>query len=364
MPESDSDRGEIAEAFDRDLDPLAEYSATFEEVNADPFMIFRSEILEPRELSSKTLADYERVFKQWRAHMTEEGRHPACPSEGHVRAFIRRELRENGTATVKRKLAALNSAYEFWQDDAGFPHPHDYDPFAIASQKETFPDSQSRDLPRIGLDELRCRVGDVTHHRDRAILALQLKCGLRAGEVCNIKIGDLTTGHPELRQHYSEFGSHPMLEDRQNALYIPSRDERGGNKSRRPRLLPLDDELRRVLLRYLLVRPQPDSPWLFLSKRRHQQLVISDPGRIWEDAFHPEYAETDRHKPVTSHFGRHWFTTYWQVEQDLNAELVGYMRGDKAGRSVEDHGAIQHYIHTYYDDIENLYLDQIFKLDI
>lgn len=48
----------------------------------------------------------------------------------------------------------------------------------------------------------------------------------------------------------------------------------------------------------------------------------------------------------------------------MNPELVDYMRGDKASRSVEDHGAIQHYIHTYYNDIEDLYLDRIFKRDI
>ena len=87
--------------------------------------------------------------------------------------------------------------------------------------------------------------------------------------------------------------------------------------------------------------------------------------RVWTDAFHPKYAETDDHRAVTSHFGRHRFTTYWRVGQDLNRELVKYMRGDTPGSgNIEDRGAIDHYIHTYYADIEPIYRENIYKLDI
>ncbi|WP_160135783.1 integrase [Halococcus salsus] len=51
------------------------------------------------------------------------------------------------------------------------------------------------------------------------------------------------------------------------------------------------------------------------------------------------------------------------MHQDVNAELVHYMRGDEAGTSIED-GAMHHYIHTYYEDVEDLYLDRVFKLDV
>lgn len=347
-------RNQIAEAFERDLDPLEEYSATFESVNADPFNIFRGEILESRGLSDKTLQDHDRIFEQWREHMTEQGRHPACPSEDHVLAFIHNELETNQGGTVKRKLNSLNAAYQYWQADAGFPHPHDYNPFAIAVERASFPDDPDSELPRISIDELRERVSDTTHHRDRAILLLQLKCGLREGEVCNIKIGDVTTQHAELRRHYPEYGSHAMLDGRQNAIFVPDCDERDGNKSGRPRLLPLDDELRRALVRYLLVRPPTDHSWLFISKEGHKKL--NNTNAVWESAF-GDYDE------ITSHYGRHWFSTYWTVHEDLNPELVHYMRGDEAGTSVED-GALRHYIHTYYEDIEEIYLDRIFKLKL
>ena len=68
---------------------------------------------------------------------------------------------------------------------------------------------------------------------------------------------------------------------------------------------------------------------------------------------------------MTSHFGRHYFTTWWRVKQDLNRELVKYMRGDKQGmESGVGREGMDHYLHAYYEDIENIYLGRIFKLQI
>jgi hypothetical protein len=67
----------------------------------------------------------------------------------------------------------------------------------------------------------------------------------------------------------------------------------------------------------------------------------------------------------TSHYGRYRFTTYWHVEQDVNRELVKYMRGDKAGGSrLENKETMDTYLHTYYEDIEDLYRERIFPLGL
>jgi len=203
----------------------------------------------------------------------------------------------------------------------------------------------------------------VTHVRDRAVIACQLKLGLRATELCNIKLSEITIENSELQRHYPELGTHSALDKIENAIYISH--DRDGNKSRRPRVLPLDDELRRVLLRYLLTRPDTGSEWLFLSHTTYAQMHREYVSAIWEDAFHPEYEESEDYAAVTSHFGRHRFTTYWRVEQDLNRELIKYMRGDTAGaRNIEERGAIDEYIHTYYEDVESIYRESIYKLNI
>ncbi|MFB6310159.1 MAG: tyrosine-type recombinase/integrase [Salinirussus sp.] len=363
--DADAQRAEIAAAFGQDLDPLAEYKTAFERMDADPFDLFLADVMSTKDRSERTLDGYVRTFRQWRAFMAERDRHPACPSEGHVKAFIRRELeeRDNRPATIKNKLHRLNRVYRYWQDDPAFPHPQDYNPIKLAKSKMDFSEKAKKEPPRIPIEDLRNILAEVTHIRDRAIIVTQLKLGLRATEVCNLKLSEVCIENVEARRHYPEMCTYPALEDHQNAVYIPHHRE--GNKSKRPRMLPLDDEMRRVLLRYLLIRPATDAPWVFLSKNTYGQLHRESVSDVWADAFHPEYEETERHAAVSSHFGRHRFTTYWQVEKEASRELVKYMRGDTAGSAdFRERGAIDEYIHTYYEDIETLYRENIYKLGV
>jgi integrase/recombinase XerD len=204
-------------------------------------------------------------------------------------------------------------------------------------------------------------VDSVSNLRARSIIVLQLKLGLRAGEVANIQLRDVRMGDAAAAAHYPEMETHDRLKQYGNLLYVPSNHERDGNKSARPRLLPLDEEVRTLLDRYLFVRPANGEPWLFLSLKSHTQMTNKGVNKVWKDAFHPEYAETDEHRPVTSHFGRHRFTTYWRVEQDMNRQLVKYMRGDRTGAYRNDRG-MNAYLHAYYEDIERTYLDNMYNV--
>lgn len=364
---SDEQLAELAAAFDRDTDPLATYGETFETAGIDPLQLFLTDVLEPRGLSSGTMRNYRTAFRQWREYMRDQGRHPACPNVGHVKGFVRylRAEHDNHPRTVKMKLRHLNSAYEYWQDEPAFPHPTDFNPFSAARQKVNLDTPQSKEPPRISVERLRKILGEVTHVRDRAIITMQLKLGLRRGELCNIKLEEVNLSNSELRDHYPELGAHSMVEGRKEIILIPSRESRDGNKSHRPRVLPLDDELRHVLLQYLLIRPDSGSPWLFLTHTNQRKLDDQAVRRAWNEYFRPEYDETERHAAVSSHYGRHRFTTYWMVEQDASRELVKYMRGDIAGAApAEGQAGIDHYIHTYYEDIEQLYRENIFRLGV
>lgn len=75
--------------------------------------------------------------------------------------------------------------------------------------------------------------------------------------------------------------------------------------------------------------------------------------RIWKNAFRPEYGETSEYKLVGSHFGRHRFSTWWRVEEDLNCELVKYMRSDVTS-SGGCHEPIDTDLHTYFEDVYRL----------
>jgi len=364
MPESDA-RQELADAFDRELDPLEKYADTFEETDIDPFEVYKEERLSTKDLSDAAVGEYKRSFREWKQYMNRHGRHPACPNENHVKGWVEylRDERGNASGTIQNRLMYLNAAYQYWQEDAAFPHPQDYNPIDLAKETVDLNDDGPKEPPRLTIDELQEKIEEITHIRDRALVLIQLKLGLRATEVCNIKLSEIHLNISDVRDHYEEMGDVTPINGRKNVVYIPH--DREGNKSRRPRMLPLDDELRQALLQYLLIRPDNDEPWLFLSKNQRGQLQKSDINKVWKEAFHPEYAETDEYRPVTSHYGRHRFTTYWRVEEDLNRELIKYMRGDTAGTAtLEDRGAIDEYIHTYYEDIEPVYRENIFKLNV
>lgn len=341
-------------------------------MDLDPFAPFDEDILQSQDLHDDTLRLYRSVFDEWGAFMNDLGRHPTCPKDTHVVRFIEWQRdpeteggKDNHPRTVKGKLRKLNRAYEYWQDSAAFPHPQDYNPFQLAREKVDLSNPDSKEHRRVPVDELRDMMDSVTNIRNRAIIGLQFKLGLRASEVSNIKISDLSLPNSEIQGHYSDMGTARRIADRENVIYVPSGDEREGNKSRRPRVLPLDDELRRVLTRYLLIRPDSGEPWLFLSEKTHSELNKSFVNKVWKDEFHPEYAETDEYRPVTSHFGRHRFSTWWRVEQDVNRELVKYMRGDKPGSaSAKTREAIDAYLHTYYEDIRDPYLENNYKIGL
>jgi len=364
MTESDP-RQELADAFDRELDPLKEYAKTFEQTDVDPFGVYERERLSTKDLSEAAIGEYQRTFRHWKEYMERHDRHPACPNEDHVKGFIDylRDERGNAAGTIQNRIMYLNAPYQYWQEDAAFPHPQDYNPIDLAKETVDLNGDGPKEPPRLTTEEIREKVEEITHVRDRALVLMQLKLGLRATELCNIKLSEIHIDKADVREHYTQMGKVNPLNDRTSAVYIPY--DREGNKSRRPRVLPLDGELQAALLRYLLIRPDNNEPWLFLSKNQRVQLGKQDVNEVWKDTFQPEYAETDEHRGITSHYGRHFFTTYWRVEKGINRELIKYMRGDTAGTAtLEDRGAIDEYIHTYYEDIEPIYRENIFKLNL
>ena len=216
----------------------------------------------------------------------------------------------------------------------------------------------------IPLSTIRERIQSITHIRDRALVVTGFKLGARVGEVRNIRLSDVSLANDELQSHYKELGTHPRLAKHSNAIYIPSRHERPVNKSMRPRIFPLDEEIQRLLTNWLFVRPDSGELWVFPSKRRHGKLGKKRINQVWKASFHPEFAETDEYRAVTSHYGRHYFCTYWRVQQDENRERIKYMRGDALDEDLDGGEPLDHYLHTYYHDIEERYRERIYQLGL
>ena len=364
MSETSDSETVVANAFERDEDPLIEFEPTFKVLGPDAFDLFVGECVQERDLAESTVAGYWRTIDQWREFMDRQDRHEACPSEQHVRGFVDylTEERDNHPYTIQSKLRRLNEAYEYWQQSPAFPHQSDFNPFALVMSKVSFtPEEEQKGYPSLSVSELRGVIQTVEHIRDRLIILLQFKLGIRASELCNIKLEEIDLQSEAVRNGYPELGVHRSLSGRPNALYVPH--DRARNKSCRPRVLPVDDEVGQLLDRYLCNRPDTGTSWLILSKEGHNQMSHTDVNNVWKSAFHPVYEETKHHRAIGSHFGRHFFTTYWRIEQNLDRRLIRYMRGDRAeGLSIMDRAGIDEYIHTYYEDVESIYRERYPRL--
>jgi integrase/recombinase XerD len=188
-------------------------------------------------------------------------------------------------------------------------------------------------------------------------LFVLIKLGLRVSEFLNIRLDEISIEHPSITECYPSLGSASKVENYENCIFIPSKHEREGNKSAQPRILPLDDELRQTIIQYLMIRHMVDEPWLVLSQRTDGKIKRGDPvNTVWKDHFH-EYNQMEGYRDITSHYGRHYFTRYWKIKEDIPRELVQYMRGDKLG-DVKSGDSIDDYLAAYYEDIEELYLNR------
>lgn len=367
MSESEDPQKAFGEAFGRSADPLSAFEPIFEELQADPLAFFIEEELLHSGLKQGTIAGHLVTYQQWREYMDEVGRHPGCPAEEHVQGFARwlqEDLGNQSVVTIRQKLQKINRAYRFWQEEPTLPHTLEYDIVQSARNKidwSEFEDTETKRPHPIAVEVVRERVRGITELLDYACILLQLKLGLRVGEVRNIRFSDLNISDEELSAAYPALGTHELVTGRHDVIYIPSKAERDGNKSTVGRLLPIDEEVHQILDRYLLIRPSVDDEHLFISQR-HDRPSGRRINNAWKDAFLPKYGETDEYRAVTSHFGRHYFTTYWKKEQELPPELVQYMRGDRVGDPASDDSAMHHYLHTYYRDIEDRYRKEIYRL--
>lgn len=373
-------RNAFAAATGQEIDPMAQWDQMYrqqEQQGNCPFELFKTEILEPNEARPNTFNQYNAIFDQWREYMAEQGRHPACPNEHMARGFVPWLLDgqhsnggENSEGTVESKLLCLSKVWRFFQDEGSLPAEHNnFNPFEKALEKSNLNEEIPPDPPFLTLDQVRDAVHSLPHLRQRGIAVTQLKLGMRRGEVANIRIEDVALSGPDIEAEYPSLGTHPELDGRTNCIYIPPADDeelpwpgRPGNKSRRSRIMPLDDEMRRTFRRLLLVRPRSPDDELFLSKKSHRAMQPDYVGEPIQKAFEP-FNGDDRYRDITSHYGRHYFSTFWR-NRGTNAEIVKYMRGDATSEDVDNRDALAHYIHTYYEDIEDLYRNNIYKLGV
>ncbi|SNZ04589.1 Site-specific recombinase XerD [Natronoarchaeum philippinense] len=321
--------------------------------------------------TERTQDAYERVLRDFEAFLTEgtarttsgltvdEATHRDCMEWVHTK---RGELADSTIATY---ASYLHRFYGYMTQVGVF----DANPMTIVV--EQMDESIDTDPARreISVPEMQAFVRGIEHPLDRAVIVTLLKTGLRAGELCNLDRRDL---HLPAAPDAEDAPVRATIDGRPRSLYVSPKPRQGvevngerrteSNKRKRETVVPVDEELSAILVRWLAIRPDAVSPAepLFVGTRDGwgQRLSIDTVHRIVTDhARDRGWYRTGggAAENVTPHYFRHFFTTHLRSETG-DRGIVKYLRGDVA----ED--VIDTYTHNWGDRVRETYEGKIYSL--
>lgn len=333
----------------------------------DPIAYFLQDI-EFQGKTERTRSAYERVLRDFEAFLREEYPHANAPSEATHRAcmaWIHSQRNDLAGSSLATYASYLHRFYAYMTQVGEFEE----NPMALVV--EQMDESIDVDPVRreISVEEMRTFVAKVTHPLSQALIVTLLKTGMRAGELCNLDLRDI---HLRTDAIEIDVEPRPQLNGKPNSIYVSSEPARGhtangeertaSNKRRRPTVLPVDDELRETLVRWLAVRPDAHSladPFFVSTARRWGCRITA----------HTVHHTVERHarkrgwyrtgggasENVTPHYFRHFFTTYLRGQTGERG-IVKYLRGDVADDIIDT------YTHNWGDQVRETYEANIYRL--
>lgn len=333
----------------------------------DPVSYFLRE-MEYHGKSERTLAAYERTLRRFERFLASD----RCPSPGidpgeagrrECMAWIHALRDDLAPSSVATYASYLHRFYAYMVRVDAFED----NPMSLVREEMTETvdaDPTRRDLT---VPDVRAFLARVSHPLDRALLVTLLKTGVRVGELANLDLRDCNL------DAVGELGvtPRPAIEERPSSLYVDGSIDRGdtvngeqrsaANKRRRSTVVPVDDELERVLTRWLAVRPDARSSAdpLFVSTREWgRRITPAMVRRIVRDharavGWYREGAGSEEN--VTPHYFRHFFTTHLR-DRTGDRGVVKYLRGDVASDIIDT------YTHDWGSRVRDAYVENIYSV--
>ncbi|GAB3692850.1 tyrosine-type recombinase/integrase [Halorubrum pallidum] len=316
--------------------------------------------------TSRTRESYERVLRQFEVFL-DDASAPETATHRDCMAFIHSLRGDVADSTVATYAAYLHRFYGYMTEVGAF----DGNPMTLVVEEmdETIDtDPARRD---ISIPAMRTFVSDITHPLHRALVVTLLKTGMRVGECCNLDLRDIAIDDDELNEAY-DIGDRAVLSDRPNSAYVTPNatvgEELNGeirsasNKRKRSTVIPVDDELARVLKAWLAIRPDCSSSAnpLFVGtterwgSRLDPQAVRHIVERYAREAgwYRTGGGAAEN---VTPHYFRHFFTTHLR-DRTGDRGVVKYLRGDVADDVIDT------YTHDWGNQVRETYEANIYSL--
>lgn len=288
-----------------------------------------------------SILSYASALRSFRNHLVNLGVRDAPQIDKNaIRDYIRvlREDRKLSTSTIENHLSSISSFLDYLVYEEIIDSN-----LALAVRKrymrryrtESPRDSHSRKL--ITTKQLRTLVDSVLNVRDKAVIIILAKTGIRRSELVTIDIDDVDL----------------------TGMKITLKPK----AKRSNRVVFFDEECGRVLQEWLSVRER------YAPKGSKAMFVTSSGGRLDRNGvytvvtshathvgFHdPESKRLEDH--FTPHCLRHWFTTYLR-RNGMPREMVQELRGDVRSEAIDI------YYHIDEEQLRRAYLAGMPKLGI
>lgn len=295
--------------------------------------------------------------------------------------------------TRYEQLRRLSTFYEWLSDGVGVVSSNPAKQ-ALTNLSEPGFNNHPPDRPRIELDDMSAFVRWIDDPLPRTLVLFLLKTGVRLGEAVNVDLCCLNIDHPvyDTIADRESVGVRSEVTGRPDTVYIDpgyraGTEVRGeireaGSKRQRDggTVIPLDAELKFVLVEYLLTRrptidesasPLFTMPTLRGSHRLTTSAVskmLTDGGLLQRYGWWEHGADTS--EKVTAHYFRHYFTHNHRHNQGVHdgsmpESVIAYIRGDAPDRST---ARGDNYRHQSWNDwesqIKEPYLEGLYQFGV
>ncbi|MGB2581917.1 MAG: tyrosine-type recombinase/integrase [Thermoplasmata archaeon] len=294
-----------------------------------------------RGMTHYSVLSYSSALRSFRRHLDHLGISSVLKIDKNaIRDYIReiREVRKLSISTIENHLSCISALLDYlvYEDIIESNVALQVRKRYVRRYKAESPcDSHSRKL--ITVEQLKVLVDSILNPRDKAIVVLLAKTGIRRGELVSIDVSDID--------------------------FVGMKLTLKPKAKRSNRIVFIDEECVRALQEWLDVRvryARKGEDGLFItvsggrvSRNAVYEIVTGHAKRVGLHNHHSKRLEDH----FTPHCLRHWFTTYLR-RSGMPREMVQELRGDVRG------GAIDIYYHIDEEQLRNQYLQHIPKLGI
>jgi integrase/recombinase XerD len=288
-------------------------------------------------MTAETIRRYKSSILIFNEFLTRRGIALLEVNKGTLKDFLGylRQERQVKQKTIENYFSALSSLYEFFEfEEYILKNP-------VLAVRKRFLRSYKKEFSTserklISVEEMKLLINSILDTRDKAIMTLLAKTGIRRGELISMDVDDIDWVV--------------------NSITLKPKSKRSN------RIIFFDDETARILKRWIRLREQrePNCDALFIgdtgTRVNRNGVYIAVTKHAERVGLHDSRSDkTEDH--FSPHCCRHWFTTHLR-RAGMSREFIQELRGDRR------RDAIDIYDHIDKEELREAYLAHISQLGI